>query len=75
MNSWPKNPKLKQLGRLAEVHMVQAYSSYTPGFFSRVLGWDKERIDSLIGECYKELFDRSIHSYVLIFFVWGRKPQ
>lgn len=74
MASWAKNPKLKQIGRLNEVHMMQAYDSYTPGFFSRVLGWDKKATDALIADCHRELFDSSVHAYVLIYFVHGRKP-
>lgn len=74
LHSWPKNPKLKQLGRIQEVHMLQAYEAYTPGFCGRVLGWDNEATDAILADCRRELFDRSVHAYVPIYFVWGRKP-
>lgn len=52
-----------------------AVESYTPGFFSRVLGWKEEETQVLIAKIRKELSDKSIHAYINAHFVYGRKPE
>ncbi|BDD58241.1 hypothetical protein MAP00_003532 [Monascus purpureus] len=71
---WPKDPKLKEIGRYQQVQQVQAIESYTPGFLTRIGGWEPEEAQVLIAKVRKELSDSSLHMYVPIYFVWGRKP-
>ncbi|KKA16637.1 UMTA methyltransferase family protein [Rasamsonia emersonii CBS 393.64] len=55
---WPKDPKLKEIGRFQQVQQIQGAEVYTPALFSRVLGWSKEEIDVLLAKVRDEIKDR-----------------
>ncbi|KAL1964156.1 hypothetical protein VTN77DRAFT_7244 [Rasamsonia byssochlamydoides] len=74
VGSWSKDPKMKEIGRFQLVQQLQAVESYTPALFSRVLGWTKMEIEVLIAKVRNELKDHSLHLYVPVYFVYGRKP-
>ncbi|KAL1971102.1 hypothetical protein VTN77DRAFT_53 [Rasamsonia byssochlamydoides] len=74
IGAWPKDPKLKEIGKFQQVQQIQAADSYTPALFSRVLGWTSEEIEVLLAKVRNELKDRSLHMYIPIYFVYGRKP-
>lgn len=74
MHPWPKDPKLKEIGRYQEVQLAQAIPAYTPALFTRVLGWTKEEVDVLCDLVGKELKDRSLHLYQEVHVFYGRKP-
>ncbi|KAL1961756.1 hypothetical protein VTN77DRAFT_1082 [Rasamsonia byssochlamydoides] len=71
---WPKDPKMKEIGRFQQVQQIQAIESYTPALFSRYLGWNNAEIQVLLAKARKELKDPSLHLYVPVYFVYGRKP-
>ncbi|KAF4974214.1 hypothetical protein FZEAL_8852 [Fusarium zealandicum] len=71
---WPKDPKLKELGRFQAIQQMKAVESYTPAVFGRILGWSSEEIQVVIAKVRKELTDPAIHIYIPVYFVWGRKP-
>lgn len=74
MSPWPKDPKLKDIGRYMQAEQLQAMPSYTHALLSRVLGWDHKEIDVVLAHVAAELKDRSIHQYAKVYFVYGRKP-
>lgn len=73
IGSWPKDPKLKEIGGVQYYQELQAVDSYTPGVFSRVLKWSDTEIDTFITKVKAELEDPSIHLYFPFHYVWGRK--
>ncbi|KAI8648171.1 hypothetical protein NCS57_01484900 [Fusarium keratoplasticum] len=75
IGAWPKDPKLKEMGRYQGIQQIQAVESYTPRLFSTVLGWTEEEIQVYVAKVRKDLKDPSIHLYLPIYFVWGRKPE
>ncbi|RSL95097.1 hypothetical protein CDV31_014047 [Fusarium ambrosium] len=75
IGSWPKDPKLKEMGRFQGIQQVQAVESYSPRVFSTVLGWKEEEVQAFVAKVRKDLRDPSIHLYLPIYFVWGKKPQ
>jgi hypothetical protein len=54
---------------------LQVVDSYTPQLFSQVLGWNIDEIRVFMAKVKKELQDPSIHLYLPVHFVWGRKPE
>ncbi|KAL1845486.1 hypothetical protein Plec18167_001433 [Paecilomyces lecythidis] len=74
IGSWPKDPKLKEIGKFQSVQELQVIDSYTPGIFSRVLGWSHDEIEVFIAKVKNDLKNPSIHLYLPVYFVWGRKP-
>jgi len=75
VGAWPKDPKLKEIGKLQGVQQIQAVESYTPAVFSRVLGWSDEEIQVVVAKTRKDLTDPAIHIYIPVYFVYGRKPK
>lgn len=75
MSPWPKDPKLKEIGRYMQHEQLQAMPSYTHALLHRVLGWESEEIEVLLAHVAAELKDRSIHQYAKVYFVYGRKPS
>ncbi|KAM5344027.1 hypothetical protein ACJ41O_012564 [Fusarium nematophilum] len=74
MGPWPKDPKLKEIGRFQAIQEAQVIDSYTPGLFGRVLGWSEEEIQVFLAKVKRDLNDPTIHLYQQIYFIWGRKP-
>ncbi|EXK83288.1 hypothetical protein FOQG_12468 [Fusarium oxysporum f. sp. raphani 54005] len=75
IGSWPKDPKLKEIGKFQSVQEAQVITSYTPGIFSRILGWSDEEIQVFMAKVKKDLSESSIHLYLPVYFIWGRKPE
>ncbi|KAH7142053.1 S-adenosyl-L-methionine-dependent methyltransferase [Dactylonectria macrodidyma] len=75
LGAWPKDPKLNEIGKFQAIQEAQAIESYTPQIFSSVLGWTQEEIQVFIAKVKNELKDPSIHLYLPVHFLWGRKPR
>lgn len=75
IGAWPKDPKLKEVGRFQALQELKVIESYTPGLFSRVLGWSNEEIQVFMAKVKAELKDPAIHLYLPVYFVWGRKAD
>ncbi|CAI7643318.1 unnamed protein product [Penicillium crustosum] len=71
---WPKDPKLKELGRYHQLNMLEAMPIYTYALFSRVLGWTRAEIEGLLAGIRMELRDTSYHLYTKVRVVYGQKP-
>lgn len=74
MNPWPKDPKLKELGRFQQLQVYLGLSSYTIAPFTRTLGWSPEEVEVLLAGLRREFKDTRIHTYAKFHFVYGRKP-
>ncbi|KAH7471942.1 hypothetical protein FOMA001_g13502 [Fusarium oxysporum f. sp. matthiolae] len=75
IGAWPKDPKLKEIGRYQIIQQIQAVESYTPRIYGTVLGWKEEEVQVYVAKVRKELKDPSIHLYAPIYVVYGRKPE
>ncbi|ORY17343.1 S-adenosyl-L-methionine-dependent methyltransferase [Clohesyomyces aquaticus] len=72
---WPKDPKMKEIGRYQREHMAMGIEPYTLGFIGKVLGWSEQECRVLTAKVINDVRDKSVHSYIRFFFVCGRKPQ
>ncbi|KAL2797379.1 methyltransferase [Aspergillus keveii] len=72
---WPKDPKLKDLGRYHQVNMFEALPPYCYALFTRVLGWERTEIEALVAGMRQELRDYSIHLYTRVHVLYGQKPE
>jgi hypothetical protein len=75
VGTWPKDPKLKEIGAYQLVQMLDGVESYTMALLVRVLGWSPEEVQVLLSHARNELRSRQNHLYTLVHFVYGRKPQ
>ncbi|RJE21094.1 Methyltransferase [Aspergillus sclerotialis] len=73
LNPWPKDPKLKEIGRYQQVNMLEGLDAYTLALFTRILGWSTEQVYAYNAEVRKELVDRSLHLYGKFVWVSGQR--
>ena len=69
-----KDSKLKTIGKLMKVQMTQSIPSVMLAYYTRILGYSKERTEVTMAMVRKEFQDRSLHLCLRWHFVHGRKP-
>jgi hypothetical protein len=62
-NSWPKGPKLKELGKWNLVNFDAGLEGVSLVLFTRVLGWSKDEILTLCADVRKEMTNSKVHGY------------
>ena len=62
-NPWPKDPKLKDVGKFQLVAHLEGLESVSVGLLTRVEAWKLEEVRVLMAKIRPELKDRSIDSY------------
>ncbi|KAJ5085771.1 hypothetical protein N7532_010542 [Penicillium argentinense] len=72
---WPKDPKLKELGRYHQLNMLEAMPPYSYALFTRMLGWQRAQIEALLAGVRHELRDLSNHLYTKVHMVYGQRPR
>ncbi|KAF9873156.1 methyltransferase domain-containing protein [Colletotrichum karsti] len=75
LNSWPRDPKLKELGSFQCVNLDLGLEGLSLALLTRVLGWSKEEVITLCALTRKEIRDRKIHAYWRVHCVYARKPE
>ncbi|KAH8692975.1 S-adenosyl-L-methionine-dependent methyltransferase [Talaromyces proteolyticus] len=74
IGTWPKDPKLRELGAFLQVQMNEALEAVTLGYFTRVLGWSDLETQVMLAHVKKEFNDRSKLLYTFCRYVVGHKP-
>ncbi|KAL2862246.1 class I SAM-dependent methyltransferase [Aspergillus lucknowensis] len=74
VGSWPKSPRLKEIGRVGKVSLIEAIEPYSLALFTRVLGWTYEKAQAYVDNCRQEVMNTSCHAYVLFFYVYAQRP-
>ncbi|KAJ5852200.1 uncharacterized protein N7529_011585 [Penicillium soppii] len=72
---WPKDPKLKELGRYNQLNVLEGIPAYTYALFTRMLGWSRAEIEVLTAGLRKELRNTTLHLYTKVRIVYGQKPE
>ena len=72
---WPKDPKLKEIGRFQRAQALDAVDSYTLALFTRVLGHSLQETQALIERVKCEVADPKLHLYSAQYVIYGRKPE
>lgn len=75
VNSWPKDPQFKMLGRFTESNWLDGLQAFSLQMFQKGLGWTKDEIEVYLVHVRKAISDRNVHAYHKIYVVWGRKPE
>lgn len=63
INSWPKDPRFKMMGRFTEQSMLEGLQGFSLAFFHRTLGWTKDEIEVYLVQIRKAIQDRNVHGY------------
>jgi hypothetical protein len=62
-NSWPKDPLLKEVGRMNLANSDQGLEGLSLALYTRALGYSKEETLLLCADVRKDLRNRNIHAY------------
>jgi hypothetical protein len=74
VGTWPKDKKLKELGRFYRAAVLDAIEPYTLALFTRIYRYSTEELQTLMAGVRREVCDPKMHMYVPFHFVYGRKP-
>lgn len=53
-NDWPKDPKMKEIGRFTCLNFLEGLSGFSFAPFTRTLGWTVEEVQILNAQVRKE---------------------
>ena len=73
-SGWPRDPRLKEIGRYNLCSLLMAVEAYSLALFTRVLGWTYERTQVFFIGVRSDLKNPKVHSYCNLYVVYGRKP-
>lgn len=71
---WPKDPKLKDLGRWGERNWTDGIEGWVMALYTRILGWSYAQVKEWVREFRGVIKDRRNHYYHEVRCVYGRKP-
>ena len=63
VGTWPKKPRLKNVGVFERANMVEGISGLSLMLFTRELGWTREEVEVFLVDVRKESCDRNIHAW------------
>ncbi|KAL5414849.1 hypothetical protein PMIN06_005590 [Paraphaeosphaeria minitans] len=72
---WPKDPKLKELGRWGERNWADGLEGWVMALYTRILGWKYEQVVEFVRAFRKVIKDRKNHYCQDVRVVYGRKPR
>ncbi|KAI1099911.1 S-adenosyl-L-methionine-dependent methyltransferase [Jackrogersella minutella] len=75
IGGWPMDPKLAEVGGLALLTLINDLEGYTIVPWNIVHGENTPGYQETLAFLRKELRSRSMHSYMKIRYVYGRKPE
>ena len=72
---WPKDRRLKEIGRYERAQVLDAVEAYTLALFTRVLGRSIQETQAHLERVKSELVDPKLHLYTPQYIIYGRKPE
>lgn len=74
VNDWPKDPRMKEIGRYSCLNFLEGLEGFTMAPFTRVLGWTPEEAQVLIAQVRKETVTRKFHGWQKGVVCYGQRP-
>ncbi|KAK7419799.1 hypothetical protein QQX98_003172 [Neonectria punicea] len=75
IGGWPKDPKLAEVGRFVKLTLENDMEGYTLMLWHNVVQWPKDDYQLFLMSMRNALRNRKVHSYFLVRYVFGRKPE
>ncbi|KFY46806.1 hypothetical protein V495_02247 [Pseudogymnoascus sp. VKM F-4514 (FW-929)] len=74
-NPWPKDDAhARDVGRWFNLGLCQGLQALTLGPFTRILGWDRDRVDALVAEVKREICTKKHEVYCEMHIWTARRP-
>ncbi|KIW01727.1 uncharacterized protein PV09_06904 [Verruconis gallopava] len=74
IGDWPRDPHLKEIGMYNRLFWEDGIEGWSMYLLTNVLKWSREEVMVYLAQVRSALRDRSIHAYIEISVVYGRKP-
>jgi hypothetical protein len=72
---WPKDRKLKEIGRYFLAQMLQGrMENYSMQLFIKA-GWSETGVHAMLGQVRAEITDPKVYSFMRALFITGRKAE
>ncbi|KAI5811877.1 S-adenosyl-L-methionine-dependent methyltransferase [Pyronema omphalodes] len=75
LGPWPKDPRQKRIGAMALLNCETGLESYGMAAFTRILGMEVERAQSICNAGVAAIRNKNYHMYAKYYRVYGRKPR
>lgn len=76
MGTWPKDRRLKEIGALCAINIVEGFEAFTAVPFMDVLGWTKEEVAALNAAVRADVMQkRDAHMVHDVVVVVAQKPE
>ena len=63
IGTWPADKRLRDIGAVQLVAMLEGLESLTLGFYTRLLGWTPQKVQEFLVPVRQEFRSRNIHAY------------
>lgn len=73
-NPWSPDPHRKDIGRWFNLGLCQGLEAFTLGPLTRILGWNRERVQKLVAEVKKEICTKRHEVYCEMHIWTARRP-
>lgn len=73
IGTWPKDKRLKDIGKIFRVLMIEAIPTFSIAYYTRVLGLSLDRAQFMMAGVRAEFKNKELHLYLRWHFVTGRK--
>ncbi|KAK0652838.1 methyltransferase domain-containing protein [Cercophora newfieldiana] len=73
-NTWPRDPRLKEIGALNCVSMREGIEGMLMGVGTKGLGWSEEDVKLLAAVAREDLGNRRVHAYWPVTVIYAQKP-
>ncbi|KAJ6436952.1 Protein-arginine deiminase [Purpureocillium lavendulum] len=75
VGSWPKDPRLKEIGAFLSVNISEGVEGFTASLFRDVLGWSREELEVHNARVRSALRAKGVHAIFDLLVVTGMKPR
>ncbi|KAM0351545.1 hypothetical protein ACHAPU_002551 [Fusarium lateritium] len=74
VGGWPNNRKQAEIGEYVKLTMENDLEGYTFYLWHNMLSWPQEEYTQFLTAMHKALNNRKVHGYMMVRYVYGRKP-
>ncbi|KAK1756728.1 S-adenosyl-L-methionine-dependent methyltransferase [Echria macrotheca] len=75
VGGWALDKKLAEVGGIAQMVLLNDIEGYTLALWHNVLMWPEDEYRPFLDQLRKALQNKKIHSYLLLRYAYGRKPE
>ncbi|KAF7585875.1 hypothetical protein BBP40_009950 [Aspergillus hancockii] len=75
LGSWPKDQRLKEIGRFNAVNFVEGVDAFTASLLPEVLGWRQEEVIVLNAGVRREVMAKTMHALFDFLVIVAQKPD